>query len=143
MANPNQAVPFKPEDGEKILLMAPKQNQLELMARAVEEVLNRQDLEFHLEKVVYDDLVHLPADSGSDYSYIILATENLMESATLPFDTGKLAIIGLGTPYDIKYLPDVAYLAVYGSQYPNILAGVKAVFGIIDPSGQLPVKIPE
>lgn len=137
--NPQQAIPFKLKEGEKLLLLAPEQNQLELMAKGIEVVLTGQDIEFHLEKVVYKDLAHLPAAGDSDY--IILATENITEDLVLPFDTGRLAVIGLGTPYDLKYLPDVSYVAVYGAEYPNILAGIKTVFGVIEPSGQLPVEI--
>lgn len=141
VANPNQVVPFKPEGGEKILLLAPKQNQLELMAGAVGEVFAHEERKVSLEKVVYDDLANLSSDVDSDY--IILAIENLKEDTTLPFDTGKLVVMGLGTPYDTQYLPGVAYLAVYGAEYPNLLAGMKAVFGVMEPSGQLPVNIPE
>lgn len=57
----------------------------------------------------------------------------------------KAAVLSVGSPYDIRYLPDIdAYLAVYGDRKTaNLPAGIRAALGIIQPSGKLPVMIPD
>ncbi|OPA72871.1 hypothetical protein BVG16_31640 [Paenibacillus selenitireducens] len=57
----------------------------------------------------------------------------------------KAAVLSVGAPYDIRYLPDIhAYLAVYGDRKTaNLPAGIRAALGIIEPSGKLPVMIPD
>lgn len=57
----------------------------------------------------------------------------------------KVAVLAVGAPYDIRYIPNVtAYIALYGSEkLPNLNAGMRAVWGFIQPTGTLPVFIPK
>jgi beta-N-acetylhexosaminidase len=65
----------------------------------------------------------------------------------------KMVNISIRNPYDIMYTPNVkANIAVYGNlgnnpanppAAPNIPAGINAIFGQINPTGKLPVFIPD
>lgn len=60
-------------------------------------------------------------------------------------DSGvKVVVVGVKEPYDINRFPEVdSYVASYGYNTPVLTATAKVLFGELDPSGKLPVKIPE
>jgi beta-N-acetylhexosaminidase len=60
-------------------------------------------------------------------------------------ETGKpVIVLGLGTPYDVAYFPQVdAFLSTYDFQPTSINAGVAALFGQTNPHGRLPVTVPK
>ena len=54
-----------------------------------------------------------------------------------------VTMISLGSPYLLKYFPEVrGYLATYSTATTSETAAVKAIFGEIDSKGKLPVTIP-
>ena len=54
-----------------------------------------------------------------------------------------IALISLGSPYLLRYFPNVsAYLATFSPVIPSETAAAKAILGAIRPSGRLPVTIP-
>jgi beta-N-acetylhexosaminidase len=57
--------------------------------------------------------------------------------------TGKpVIVIEQNAPYDVAYLPGIAgFFDVYSYQAVSLNAGVRALFGEINPSGQLPVTV--
>ena len=57
----------------------------------------------------------------------------------------KAAVLSVGAPYDIRYIPDVpAFVAIYGDRATaNLPAGVRTVLGLNTPTGKLPVRIPD
>jgi len=57
----------------------------------------------------------------------------------------KAAVLAVGAPYDIRYIPDIpAFVAVYGDRATaNLPAGVRTLLGLNMPTGKLPVRIPD
>jgi beta-N-acetylhexosaminidase len=54
-----------------------------------------------------------------------------------------IALISLGSPYLLRYYPNVSvYLATFSPVIPSETAAAKAILGAIRPSGRLPVTIP-
>ena len=51
--------------------------------------------------------------------------------------------VAVRNPYDIQFIPDVkAYVAVYSDwDGGGVEAGLRAIFGGINPSGKLPVTV--
>ncbi|WP_124727174.1 beta-N-acetylhexosaminidase [Staphylospora marina] len=60
-------------------------------------------------------------------------------------NAGKpVAVVAFGNPYDIRAFPGVdAYLAVYGFRQVHLQAAVDTLFGRNNPSGRLPVTVPD
>jgi beta-N-acetylhexosaminidase len=59
--------------------------------------------------------------------------------------TGKTVIVSaMVTPYDISYLPKVqTYLATYGYTAGSIESLIRVIYGEVNPTGKLPVTIPQ
>jgi beta-N-acetylhexosaminidase len=63
--------------------------------------------------------------------------------AKLKASAKPIALISLGSPYLLRYYPDVsAYLATFSPVIPSETAAAKAILGAIRLSGRLPVTIP-
>ncbi|MGB8953880.1 MAG: beta-N-acetylhexosaminidase [Tumebacillaceae bacterium] len=83
---------------------------------------------------------------------IVIGTYNATQHAqqtqlvrALQASTNKpVIVIAFGTPYDLKEFPTVpGYLATYGAREEQVNAAVEALFGKLNPSGHLPVTIPQ
>ena len=54
-----------------------------------------------------------------------------------------LIVLGIGTPYELRALPEVeTYIAAYGDQPPLMEAAVEVLFGKLEASGKLPASRP-
>ena len=54
-----------------------------------------------------------------------------------------VVVVAMGNPYDLSAFPDVQnYLATYSVRPPAMAAAAKILFGVLAPSGRLPVSIP-
>jgi beta-N-acetylhexosaminidase len=96
-------------------------------------------------------------------NYVVLGTYNVNDNedrkafsnAVLEYAKSKnkpAAVISIRNPYDLSYLNNVqAYIATYGAYgtnegspvMPNISAGIRAIFGLVNPTGKLPVALPD
>ncbi|GAA0358182.1 glycoside hydrolase family 3 protein [Bacillus horti] len=111
------------------------------------------------ETLIYagDELPESWVEQLNQAQYVLLATHNLTQMDedhplvsrfkeilnTLNEQDKTYMWMALGTPYDILMAQQAkAYMAIYGAQSPNIQAGLNALFGQAEISGQLPVAIP-
>lgn len=165
LKNEGNILPFKLSNGKKVVLLAPWQDRLDLMKQNLLQLTGEQSLQVDIKGFAYTDMENLndeqkAAIAGADY-VVLGSSSNDVNSRT----PGKnwvpgyvvnavdycreqqkaLAVIAIRNPYDIMYLADVpAYICIYGrAEGPNIPAGIKAVFGQLNPSGKLPVAIPK
>ena len=99
--------------------------------------------------VITNSVNMTPNATGSFYDIdYINSVSDYANSMNIP-----MVNISIRNPYDIMYIPSVkAIIAVYGNlgndpsnppAAPNIPAGINAVFGQINPTGKLPVFIPD
>lgn len=146
--NEREILPFRLDNEQRILLLAPSEEDLELMQEALSQASGEGEFELELSSAVYispEILENISPETLSGADYIILGTRNLEEKVGTDFGKDKMVVVlAMENPYDLMYLPDIkAYVAVYGAERPNLLAGMKAIFGEIEPQGKLSVTIPE
>ena len=75
-----------------------------------------------------------------------LAIPQKMQEALLAISNSSVpfALVSFGDPYFIKNVPDVdAYLCAYSSAEVSVEAAVETIIGMNNPTGRLPVTIPE
>jgi beta-N-acetylhexosaminidase len=153
-------------DGKRIVLFAPWSDRLDLMQQELSEIIAAKGVKnVDVKGFVYEDLTSLTGaqkQAVDAADYVVLGSYSYDVESRTPgkywvadFSAGvvdyanltskPLAVMALRNPYDIMYMPGVkAYLAVYGAaKGPNIPAGIQAVFGQVNPTGRLPVAIPD
>lgn len=163
--NENDILPFKLEDGKKIVLLAPWENRLDIMKESLETLLTEKGIEgveisgFSYSNIESLTLEQKEAIDSSDYT--ILGSYSWNVTSRTPGEywapsfaldvvnytnqkNKSLAVMAIRNPYDIMYMPDVkGYIAIYGrADGPNIPAGINVIFGEAEPLGKLPVNIP-
>lgn len=161
----DRVLPFKPTVNSNIVLFAPSDESLASMKSALDSALKAMRLSnCRVRGFVYRDLGALTPEQKSAVDradFVIHASCSYNESERNPLmsrsasfsadltgyvnATSKpLAVMALGSPYDISALPGVkAYLALYGtSSGPGVAAGIETIFGLNNPTGRLPVAIP-
>lgn len=164
--NEGNLLPFQLVDGKRIVLFAPWDDRLDLMKQELSEIIAAKGVRnVDVKGFVYKELASLTnrqkqAVDAADYvvlgsysydvesrtpgkSWIPDFSAGVVDYANL---TGKpLAVMAIRNPYDIMYMPGAkAYLAVYGAaKGPNIPAGIRVIFGQVNPAGRLPVSIPD
>ncbi len=165
--NDNNILPFNLENNKKVLLAANLQSRLNLMELSMNSII--KDLK--LSNIKVDTMLYNSTDALKEEDkkkldeadYIVLSTMNangnakfVQEATKYAADKNKdLVVMSTRNPYDIAYLPDAkANIAVYGSSgydqtqqgeaaLPiNIPAGMEVIFGLVNPTGKLPVSIP-
>ncbi len=164
LKNEGNILPFKLSNGKKVVLLAPWQDRLELMTQSLMQIISDKSLQVDVKGFAYTDLAALNDEQkktidGADY--VVLGSSSYDVDSRTP---GKnwtpdyvlntvdycreqhkaVAVVAIRNPYDIMYVPDIpAYICIYGrAEGPGIPAGIMAVFGELNPSGKLPVAIP-
>jgi beta-N-acetylhexosaminidase len=162
LKNDAKVLPFALQPNRRVLLLAPKAEQLAAMRQEAERILQSAGLPAEsivaLEYQGKVSAVHQTALAAADQ--IILVTESADAAgrdpvrssiaataaslASLAAKAGKpLVVMAIRNPYDIMYLQAApAFLTVYAPVAPNIAAGLKVIFGLAEPQGKLPVTIP-
>ena len=161
LKNDNSLLPFVVYPKQRVLLLAPKADQLEFMRLEAERFFKAADLpRDYIQQLEYRDKVanshraaietadkiiiasdsSNAADRDPDHSPAARTAASLIQIAK---SAGKpIAVIAVRNPYDIMFFANApACLAVYAPIQPNIAAGIRAVFGNIQPQGRLPVTI--
>ena len=163
LRNEQRLLPFTLTSGKRIVLFAPNAELLDSMLAAVDElVAKRGGVGIDRHGFVYDrdDLFSVEQErviAAADYVVLgsrltnsqlnassDLAAPDFLNAAIAAANEQQkpLAVLLLHHPYDIAAMPAVrAAIAVYGGGYPNIIAGMRTVFGDIRPQGKLPVAI--
>ncbi|MFY4774183.1 glycoside hydrolase family 3 N-terminal domain-containing protein [Metabacillus sp. RGM 3146] len=181
LKNEDKTLPFKPKKGEKVLLLAPFDDQIEAMKRSIEaleehgKIKHLQIEGFSFSGKVMNDEVKKQIDSAKYIitgSYVVkndpavndgkiddTSTDSSKWATIFPRaamnyalkEKKKFVLVSLRNPYDAANFEEAkAMLAVYGFKgytngryrQPNIPAGIKAIFGQINPDGRLPVDVP-
>lgn len=164
LKNEDNILPFKLSNGNKVVLLAPWQDRLELMMQSLMQIISDKSLQVDVKGFAYTDQAALndeqkTAIDGADF--VVLGSSSYDVDSRTP---GKnwtpdyvknavdycreqhkaIAVVAIRNPYDIMYIPDVpAYICIYGrAEGPDIPAGIMAVFGELNPGGKLPVSIP-
>ena len=161
LKNNGRVLPFALEPWRKVLLLAPNAEQLSAMYQETEKLFQAAGLPANIQALEYQREVaesHQVAIETADM--IVLATESADAAGRDPTRSPAAAvaakIVGMATatnkplvviatrnPYDIAYVEAApACIAVYAPVAPNIIAGIRVIFGYLDPQGRLPVTIP-
>lgn len=164
LKNEKQVLPLKMKNGNRILLVAPRSEILEVMGEEALAQIKKMGTaqEIQIRTISYEklaDLTTIQQTMIDEADYVIVATYSSTLASRTPGKTAaasfvaaltqytksvhkKSIVIAMGTPYDILYLPEPeAYLAIYGTNHANIQGGMAAVFGSVNPPGKLPVSI--
>ncbi len=145
--NDDHLLPMELINNQEILLLAPQAKQLELMVESLNQLSAEQEINLIIKEHIYsksEDINNLVNEYGLEVDYVILGTMNLEEEIALtPHGISNIVVLALENPYDIMNISDIkANIAVYGGEKPNITAGMRAIFGLINPKGKLPVAVP-
>ncbi|MEN6391533.1 MAG: glycoside hydrolase family 3 N-terminal domain-containing protein [Syntrophomonas sp.] len=165
LKNEGNILPFKLNNGKKIVLLAPWQDRLDLMMKSLQQLTREKSLQVDIKGFAYTDLKALNDEQKTAITaadYIVLGSSSNDVSSRTPGknwvpdyvvnavdycrDQQKaVAVMAIRNPYDIMYITDVpAYICIYGrAEGPDIPAGIQAVFGQVNPTGKLPVTIPK
>lgn len=154
LKNEGGLLPFEAARGTKLVLIAPG-NAYNTVRKSIERTTAGRSFKLSGWKMS-ESLTKEQRNSLSAADHILIVTNNLHTDGTQRdavvatlnsvADLGKkAAVLAVGSPYDIRYMPEAsAYLAVYGvPSSANTDAGLRAVFGEIEPTGKLPVDIPD
>ncbi len=165
LKNDNNLLPFELRDQSRIVILAPYEEYLEPMVQTLQEMVKARAITgVDIKAFAYTEIKTLTAEQRAAIDaadYVVLgsyssntATRNpgqhwIPDFVSEVVDYTNLinrptAVMAIRNPYDIMYLPKAqAYLCVYGrAAGPNTPAGIKAIFGEINPQGKLPVAIP-
>jgi len=172
LRNKGNKLPFSLKDGKKIVLVSLSTARNTSMIDTINSIVAKDNLAnvdikaftysstaklltseqktaIEAADYVITNSVNLTPDASGSYYDIdyIKSVADYTNSKDIP-----MVNISIRNPYDIMYTPNVkANIAVYGNlgndpanppAAPNIPAGINAVFGKINPTGKLPVFIP-
>lgn len=165
--NDNNLLPFNLKDNDTVVVLSPLSDRTALMKASINEVIEKRSLHnITIKDFTYSTSTISTAikQAVDDASYVILGTYGYDKNSITPgynfytqfprnliaYNAGSknvpLAAVAICTPYDIMSIPNVgAYVSVYGryANTQNIVSGMRAVFGLINPTGKLPVDIPD
>lgn len=170
LKNDNNILPFKMQDGQKILCMAPYNNRVAGFAEETRNIASKKGFNnVTIDSVAYSGsscLDGVTQEKIKTADYIILgsysydkdsrgANADFVKYCNLVLDYANafgrpVAVVSIENPYEINQMTNAkAGLAIYGYNYEksgfswqNIPAAVRVIFGEVNPSGKLPVAIP-
>ncbi len=165
LKNEGGILPFKLENGKKVVIFAPWDDRLSLMTRELDRIMAEKCLrDINVKGFVYEEISSITEQQKQAVDaadYVVLGSYSYDAASRTPgkhwapdfalsvaryaLQSGKpLAVMAIRNPYDIMYMPGVkAYITVYGAaEGPNIPAGIDVIFGRAQPRGRLPVSIP-
>lgn len=165
--NDNNLLPFNLKDNDTVVVLSPFNDRNATMTTGINEVIQKRNLKnVTIKTYTYagnsvSDTIKAAVDNAT---FVILGTYGYNGDSITPgknyytifprnliaYNSGSkntpLAAVSICTPYDIMSIPNVgAYVAVYGryANAQNLISGMGAVFGLINPTGKLPVDIPD
>jgi len=127
LRNDNNILPFKLNNGSKILILDSYDKRIELFEQTLNKIKKEAKIDFTVESLIYQpdsELTLQQKEAIKQADYIILITYNLDKNSTLPNrllnfakeQNRRCVVVAGRNPYDIAYLPDCpAYLAIYGT----------------------------
>ncbi len=168
--NDDNILPFKLEDSKKVLCIGPWDTRLAAMTKEANSIAEAKGLKnVQVEGITYansfivDDVTKSKIDNAN---YVVLGTYSYdaasrqagsnyvkysNEVINYAQSKGKLvAVMGIRNPYEINQMINAKnFIAVYGADgiqptktWQNIQAGMRVIFGEVNPTGKLPVAIP-
>ncbi len=164
--NVNQTLPFRPAGGQKVIFFAPSSQGKEMVESAIQGIVPGicgGDLPvtgFNYENL--DSLTPEQKKAVLEGDYIILFTRTVTAKDMAPQSSfiaayarelvayanekdKRIVAVAIRNPYDIQFIPEVkAYLAAYSDwNGGGVEAGLRAIFGGLNPKGKLPVPLPD
>ena len=173
LRNKGNILPFNLKSGKKIVLISLSAARNTSMVDAINSVASKNNLkDIDIKTFIYSSAAKLLTPEQKDAidaaNYVITNSVNMAPDASGSYydidyinsvadyansKNKPMVNISVRNPYDIMYTPNVkANIAVYGNlgndpanppAAPNIPAGINAVFGQINPTGKLPVFVPD
>jgi beta-N-acetylhexosaminidase len=165
--NDNNILPFNLKDNDTVVVLTPFNDRNATMTAGINEVIQKKNLQnVAIKSYTYgSSTVSTTIKQAIDNAnYVILGTYGYDKNSITPgynyyttfprnliaYNSSSknvpLAAVAICAPYDIMSIPNVgAYVAVYGryANTQNLVSGMRAVFGLINPTGKLPVDIPD
>lgn len=164
--NDNNLLPFNLKNNDTVVIFSPFNDRNTLMSNSMNEVFNARNLTGVTIKTFaygssFTDAMKSAIDSAN---YVILGTYGYNTNSTIPgynyytqfpqnviaYNSASknvpLVALSMVNPYDIMSIPNVgAYIATYGryASQQNLVSGIRAIFGLINPTGKLPTDIPD
>ena len=163
--NDTAVLPFRLADNQRLLFFAPWSDRLEPMIATVNEIIASKSLTgvfvqgFSYENL--DSMTHSQQAALASADFVIIGSYNFNAGAAAEkyrwlnafaanavqsaASLSKPAVVlSIRDPYDAALLTEAkAFVAIYGTAGgPNIPAGIRAIFGLTNPTGKLPVAIP-
>lgn len=165
--NDNNILPFNLKSNDTVVIFTPLSDRTTLLVNSMEEVFKARNLtgvtikSFNYSSSTLSAAMKSAIDSAN---YVILGTYGYDKNSTTPgynyytlfpqnviaynliSKNAPLVALSMVNPYDIMSIPNVgAYVATYGryANQPNLVSGIRAIFGLINPSGKLPTDIPD
>lgn len=119
--------------GQAILEINPKAQVLELSNPATDEDIDRAAAKVkEFDVVIIGTLTAKPGDAQ------VKLVEKLYETGV------PVVVVATRSPYDLAYLPNVqGYICTYEFPYPALKMAAKAIYGLEQMTGRLPVTIPQ
>lgn len=165
--NDNNILPFNLKSNDTVVIFTPLSDRTTLLANSMNEVFKARNLTgVNIKTFTYGSSTPTAAMKSAidSANYVILGTYGYDANSTTPGynyytifprnviaynSTSKnvpLVALSMVNPYDIMSIPNVgAYIATYGryANQQNLVSGIRAIFGLINPSGKLPTDIPD
>lgn len=164
--NDNNVLPFNLKNNDTVVIFSPLSDRTTLMANSMNEVINTRKLtDVNIKTFTYGSSFTTDMKNAIDSAnYVVLGTYGFDQNSTIPganyytifpqnviaYNSSSknvpLVAISMVNPYDIMSIPNVgAYIATYGryANQQNLISGIRAIFGLINPTGKLPTDIPD
>lgn len=164
--NTHGTLPFRFADGQRVIFFAPSPKGLEAIESAINDIIpgnathSRLITGFNYEN--QNSLTVEQKRAVAEADYIILFTRTVKAKEMIPQSSfiaayaaelvayagaldKKMVSVAIRNPYDIQFIPEVkAYLAAYSDwDGGGVEAALRTIFGGINPSGKLPVALPD
>ncbi|MDF2535049.1 MAG: hypothetical protein K0R18_1208 [Bacillales bacterium] len=165
--NENNMLPFNLKDNNTVVVISPFTDRNDAMKAGISEVIKKRNLNnvtiktFTYANSTLSATIKQAIDSAN---YVILGTYGYNTASITPganfytqfprnliaYNSSSknipLVAVSICAPYDVMSIPNVgAYISVFGryGNTQNLVSGMRATFGLINPTGKLPVDIPD
>ncbi|WP_251548858.1 beta-N-acetylhexosaminidase [Neobacillus muris] len=155
----NKILPLQPSDGQKVLVVY-SENKYTMqvedqryssmhLGRAIREIDPEAEV-IELSNPATDEEIEAAAVKAKDFDVILIGTltakpgDAQVKLVEKLYGTGvPVVVVATRSPYDLAYLPDVhGYICTYEFPYPALKMASKAIYGMEEVTGRLPVTIP-
>jgi beta-N-acetylhexosaminidase len=164
--NTHETLPFRLNDGQRVIFFAPSSKGLETIESAINAIIPGHSTDSRLiTGFNYENQRSLTEEQKravTEGDYIILFTRTVTAKDMAPQSSfiaayaaelvsyanaldKRMVAVAIRNPYDIQFIAEVkAYLAAYSDwDGGGVEASLRTIFGGINPAGKLPVALPD